>query len=241
MDLPLRKGLSSSAAMCVLVARAWSRLYDLGLGPREEMEIAYQGEILTPSQCGRMDQICAYGSVPCFLTFDADELTVEPIALGGELHLLIVDLDGSKDTVRILRDLNAQFPDTPGELARRVREALGPLNREILLAARAALERGDAAAVGALMRRAQELFDSHVAPACPSELRAPRLHRLLEYPPLQGHLLGGKGVGSQGDGTAQLLAASAASRSAARAIIEEDLGLRCLELTLRPAGRGGRD
>lgn len=36
--LPLKKGLSSSAAICVLTARAFNRLYDLNLTTRGEME-----------------------------------------------------------------------------------------------------------------------------------------------------------------------------------------------------------
>ena len=138
--LPIKKGLSSSAAVCVLTARAFNRLYvartflqpfltkkarqhqrdikpaslpteqhshiptqscptsrvstvrlvalavatlvvttlvvallpallpalrcgryNLKLSTRGEMEFAYQGEILTPSKCGRMDQACAFG------------------------------------------------------------------------------------------------------------------------------------------------------------------------------------
>lgn len=54
--LPVKKGLSSSAAVCVLVARAFSRAYDLACTTRDEMEIAYHGERTTPSRCGRMDQ-----------------------------------------------------------------------------------------------------------------------------------------------------------------------------------------
>ena len=61
-DLPLGKGLSSSAALCVLIARAFNRIYDLKMTIRGEMEYAYQGEILTPSKCGRLDQACAFGS-----------------------------------------------------------------------------------------------------------------------------------------------------------------------------------
>ncbi len=60
-DLPIKKGLSSSAAICVLTARAFNRVYDLRLTIRGEMELAYQGEITTPSRCGRMDQGCAFG------------------------------------------------------------------------------------------------------------------------------------------------------------------------------------
>ena len=56
MDLPLRKGVSSSAAVCILVAKAFDSVYELGLFPHELMELAYRGERLTGSQCGRMDQ-----------------------------------------------------------------------------------------------------------------------------------------------------------------------------------------
>ena len=56
-NLPVKKGLSSSAAVCVLVARAFSRVFDLGLTVRDEMDAAYRGERTTPSRCGRMDQV----------------------------------------------------------------------------------------------------------------------------------------------------------------------------------------
>lgn len=52
--LPLRKGLSSSAAASVMVARAFNTLYDLKYSIRGEMELAYLGETTTPSKCGRM-------------------------------------------------------------------------------------------------------------------------------------------------------------------------------------------
>ena len=32
-------------------------MYGLGLGQKEFMEAAYSGEMLTPSRCGRMDQV----------------------------------------------------------------------------------------------------------------------------------------------------------------------------------------
>lgn len=66
--LPFKKGLSSSAAYCVLVARAFNRVYDLKMTTRGEMEYAYQGEIVTPSRCGRMDQACAFGNRPVLMT-----------------------------------------------------------------------------------------------------------------------------------------------------------------------------
>jgi len=235
MNLPLKKGLSSSAAVCVLVARACNELYKLGLDKRDEMELAYRGETLTPSRCGRMDQICAYGQVPTFLTFDGEDLAIEKIPLGGEFYYLIVDLQGNKDTVTILRDLNNQFTNTEGAIATGVRRALGPLNQQIVYQARDALISGDVCRVGELMVEAQKIFDRFVAPACPSQLGAPKLHHLLEYSPLQELIWGSKGVGSQGDGTAQLLTRGPEERLLAKAIVENDLGLPCLSLTLKPS------
>ena len=45
----------------------------------------------------------------------------------------------------------------------------------------------------------------------------------------------GPALGSQGDGTAQFLARSAADQQAIMEIIERDLGMECLQLTLRPS------
>lgn len=39
------------------VARAFNQVYDLRLTTRGEMEVAYAGEVTTPSKCGRMDQV----------------------------------------------------------------------------------------------------------------------------------------------------------------------------------------
>jgi mevalonate kinase len=243
MDLPLRKGLSSSAAICVLTARAFNRLYNLGLTRREEMELAYQGEIRTPSRCGRMDQGCAFGRRPILMTFDGDAMDASEIAITADLHLLIVDLQTRKDTRTILARLNRAFPLADDAIARGVQELLGPINARLVDRAVEALGAGDARRLGLLMTQAQEHFDRLAAPACPEELTAPVLHRVLRHPPLQPHVWGGKGVGSQGDGAAQFVARSAADRDAAIAVIERDLGMPCLPLTLAAglnAGVGGR-
>lgn len=230
-DLPVRKGLSSSAAICVLVARAFASVYGLALTVRDEMELAYAGERRTGSECGRMDQVCAYGRRVTFLRFDGDDVTVEPLAPAAPLHLVIVDLRHGKDTRRILADLNACFPDTPGALAAGVREALGPGNAALLARAKAAVQAGDARALGALMSEAQALFDERVAPASPAELAAKRLHAVLAHPALRELAWGGKGVGSQGDGCAQLVARGPAERERLALRLERDLDVRCWPLT----------
>jgi galactokinase len=231
--LPVKKGLSSSAAACVLTARAFGRLYGLGLSILDEMELAYQGETTTPSQCGRLDQACAWGSVPVSLGFDGDTLTaVESLWVGADLHLVVVDLRAEKDTRRILADLNACYPRADSDIARDVQRALGPENLRLTGLAEQAIRAGDAAGLGSLMVEAQRIFDRWVAPACPEELTAPALHRLLEHPGLQPLIHGGKGVGSQGDGAAQLLCRGSEAQRAVMAMVEDELAMAALPLTI---------
>ncbi len=232
MDLPIKKGLSSSAAISVLTARAFNRIYDLRLTTRGEMELAYNGEITTPSRCGRMDQGCAFGDRAVLMEFDGDRLETQEVRPARPLHFVIVDLKAKKDTVEILKRLNRSYPFAETEVDRGVQELLGPANRRVVHDAVEALRAGDACRLGALMVEAQQQFDRLAAPACPEELQAPVLHKVLAHPALQPHVYGGKGVGSQGDGSAQFVARSVEDQARAVEILERDLGVSCLTLTL---------
>ena len=236
-DLPVKKGLSSSAAVCVLVARAFNRTYDLKMTIRGEMEFAYLGEITTPSRCGRMDQGCAYGSRPIMMTYDAERMDVKELSVPRDLYFVIVDLMASKDTREILKSLNMAYPFATDDLQRGVQEYLGPINKRITAAAAAALDAGDAARIGELMKEAQDEFDAHLRPACPSQLTAPVLHSCLSHALVQPHVLGGKGVGSQGDGTAQFIVEDEQAQRKAIEVIERELGMECLSLVIRSARR----
>jgi len=229
-DLPLARGLSSSAAICVLTARAFNRVYGLGLDVREEMELAYRGELMTGSQCGRMDQACAYGRQLVEVVFDGHSMAVELLRPSQPLHFLIVDLQRAKDTRRILDDLHRAFA-----AGGPIRHALGRGNLDLIGRARVALASGDAGAVGELMTEAQVRFDRDVAPAC-SELQAPRLHAVLAHAASRALAWGGKGVGSQGDGAAQLACRGSAERDElVRCLEAAGLGT-CLPLTVEAGG-----
>jgi UTP-glucose-1-phosphate uridylyltransferase/mevalonate kinase len=231
-DLPIKKGLSSSAAVCVLTVRAFNRVYDLKLTVRGEMELAYQGEITTPSRCGRMDQGCAFGNRPVLMVFDGDRLDTKELQAGRDMPIVIVDLKARKDTVEILNRLNRCYPVAETEAERGVHDLLGPINKKVVHQAIESLEKADAASFGRLMIQAQKNFDRYAAPLCPEELTAPVLHRVLGYEPLEPLVYGGKGVGSQGDGTAQLLARSPEARDEIIRIIESELHLPCYKLDL---------
>ena len=236
-DLPIKKCLSSSAAVSVMVARAFNRVYDLKMTIRGEMEYAYMGEITTPSRCGRMDQGCAYGNRPILMTFDGERVDVQELTVPRDLYFVIVDLCAEKDTKEILSRLNHCYPFAEGELQAGVQKALGPINAATISAAAEALRQGDAEQLGALMTRAQAEFDAHVAPACPSELTAPVLHQVLNHEAVKPYVYGGKGVGSQGDGTAQFIAKDEESQRKVVEIIERDLDKPCLKLTIKSGRR----
>lgn len=236
-DLPIKKCLSSSAAVSVMVARAFNRIYDLKMTIRGEMEYAYMGEITTPSRCGRMDQGCAYGNRPITMTFDGERVDVQELTVPRDMHFVIVDLCAEKDTKEILSRLNHCYPFAEDELQAGVQKALGVTNAQTIREASEALREGDAERLGAIMTRAQAEFDAHVAPACPSELTAPVLHKVLAHEPVKPYIHGGKGVGSQGDGTAQLIAKDEESQRKVVEIIESDLDMPCLKLTIKSGRR----
>jgi len=232
MTLPMKKGLSSSAAICVLVARAFNHLYSLNLNTRGEMDIAFKGEQRTRSRCGRLDQACAFGTVPVCMYFDGDDINVERLSVKGNFHWVFADLNAQKNTIKILGDLNKCYPFAETGKEKNVHAALGELNQNIVKRAIEYLKNGEAAKIGELMTEAQKLFDSMVAPACPSELAAPILHSFLNDEKIKSLTYGGKGVGSQGDGAIQFLAKDSSSQEALCKHLEEK-GLLPYKLTIK--------
>ena len=231
MDLPLKKGVSSSAAVCILVARAFDTVYGLNLFPHELMDLAYVGERLTGSQCGRMDQACIFGKTPVLLSFEGpQDVRIEPLFPEGQIDMFIVDLAGQKDTVKILADLQGAY-----QSSKALQEALGPDNEAFIRLGCHALVTGDAAGLGLVMTEAQRSFDVKVGPHCPDQLASPKLHQLLGLAELTPHVHGGKGVGSQGDGTAQFVARGPSDREVTIRIVQETFpGMRCFPLTITP-------
>lgn len=230
--LPEKGGLGASAAICVLVAKAFNKAYNLNLSTREEMELAYLGEITAQSSCGRMDQACAFGNRPILMSFDGDHIDMTSLDVGKDLFFVIVQSEGAKDTKEILSSLRECYPKAQNSLQESVQKYLGPINKEIVMQAVTAMKEGDAEKLGALMRQAQSEFDRNLIPACPAQLAAPKQHAILNYAPIQQYIYGGKGTGSQGNGCVQFIAKDAKSQKKVIEIIEHTLSIPCLPLTI---------
>ncbi len=232
MTLPMKSGLSSSAAICVLVARAFNQLYNLNLNTLGEMNIAYVGELRTSSRCGRLDQACAFGVKPNLMTFDGDEIEVKALNVKKSLYWVFADLCASKDTIKILSDLNKSYPFAATEEEQNLHKALGEWNHDIINRAVKYMASGDAEALGKLMTEAEAMFDKYIAPMSPA-LWAPKLHQVLQDPQIQPMVYGGKGVGSHGDGSVQFLARNKQDQQRLIDYLNAQ-GMRAYPLTLRP-------
>lgn len=232
MTLPMKSGLSSSAAICVLVARAFNQLYNLNLNTLGEMNIAYVGELRTSSRCGRLDQACAFGVKPNLMTFDGDEIEVKALNVKKSLYWVFADLCASKDTIKILSDLNKSYPFAATEEEQNLHKALGEWNHDIINRAVKYMASGDAVALGKLMTEAEAMFDKYIAPMSPA-LWAPKLHQVLQDPQILPMVYGGKGVGSHGDGSVQFLARNKQDQQRLIDYLNAQ-GMRAYPLTLRP-------
>ena len=232
VTIPEKKGLSSSAAICVLITRAFNRLYNLHLNVIGEMNLAYLGEITTPSRCGKLDQACAFGKKPILMTFDGDRIDVTSIKVQNDLHFVFADLMAKKDTIKILRDLNNSYPFPENVMEQNVHKGLGCNNKKIVEKSIKCIENGDIEGLGKMMIEAQENFDKNVAVACPEELTSPILHKVLNDEYIISLSYGRKGVGSQGDGTVQVLAKDAKSQKLVKDYFEKKLHMPAYTLTI---------
>nr|CAG4711486.1 unnamed protein product [Naegleria fowleri] len=280
--LPMGKGVSSSAAICVLIARIFNHCYNLNWSIEKEIEIAFLGERSIGSECGKLDHACAYGDVarclsvrfnldstmniekmipretnqpmsgnlhvsmsedvPSFTTQtkiscdDDKNMSYHDNQSNGKIYMLLIDLNASKDTVKILKDLNRAFSlneyalDTT--LVNNARKYLLQENVRICSEALSYVEQHNAQGLGKLFNTAQDLFDRHLAPLCPSELTAPVLHSVLSDETVQELAYGGKGVGSGGDGSCLVCCKGRRERDMLREYLENSKGMTCLDLTL---------
>jgi galactokinase len=81
------------------------------------------------------------------------------------------------------------------------------------------------------MNFSQYYFDEYLGVAS-EELNAPVLHGVLSMKEIAPFIYGGKGVGSGGDGTAQLICKSKEDRKETEKILIRK-GFECLELDLK--------
>ena len=233
-DLPVQKGLSSSAAVCVLIVKAFCLVYGVHVTDAEMIHLAFEGEVQTPSKCGKMDQCVVFGKRCTVMDFDGPtslQFHDVPIPTGFSFHFVVADLGSHKDTALILSELQHAFDSPCGdEVGDAVKCFLGPVSARMVRRMEDAVKAGDPELVGTLMCEYQGAFSAALVPACPTQLTAPRLNKILLDPRVRELSLGGKGVGSQGDGSVQFVCRNSKQQLALCTVLEE---LGCIPMAFR--------
>ena len=231
--LPQKKGISSSAAICTLVCRAFNKVYDLGLSKEEEMLVAYESERNIGIKCGKMDQIVAAGSGALYMKFKDDNVSFSKLNIKNDLYFVYADLKSGKNTEKILSSLNSAFPFPKNKVEEEVVNYFCDINHKILGKAKRYIEDGDSKKIGELMVLAQEKFDTFVAPICKEELSSPVLHKVLSDSKVKELSLGGKGVGSQGDGSVQFIVENEEKQKELKDYLNNELKLDAYSFTVK--------
>ena len=231
MDLPIKKGLSSSAAICITIAKHMNRLYNLNLSNDDIVNIAYNGEHLAGSKCGMLDQNSIMNPGLSHLTFFEERTEVIPLDIGADIDILIVDLNSKKNTRKIM-DFYNNAMSFPQELDnKKVYDFFKNDNHKLVKYAMNSIKRGDLRGLGKSFNKFQECID--VFGNYCDELKAPVLHSILCDEYIKENTHGGKGTGSGGDGSAMLVCKDSNSSSSLNKYIKEKYNMDTTEVHIK--------
>ncbi len=209
MDLPIKKGLASSAAICITIVKHMNRLYNLNLTDDDIINIAYNGEHLAGSKCGILDQTTIVKGGIIHLTFLENETKVKQLNVKDNINVLAVDLNATKDTKQIMNFFNEEMSKV--QKNKSIIEFFGNNNNSLVNSAIYYIEQGNAKDLGDVFFKFQDNMDKF-GDYC-SELKAPILHSILNDEYINKNIYGAKGCGSGGDGSVILVCKDSDTRN----------------------------
>ena len=229
MDLPIKVGLSSSAAFSLTIVKAYNELYNLKLTDDEIINCAHEGEILAGSRCGNLDYVSIMNDGLLLLTFYKDQTMIERIPLRKSLHFLVVDLNSSKNTKKIMhifnRELSSDFTSDD------ILDIVGQTNEEIVYHAVDAIKNSDITEFINCLNKAQNLMDK--ASGICDEFIAPKLHIIMKDNYIKKLSCGIKSIGSGGDGSALIIANNINDLSKIKKYLKKIYGMKSIDFTIK--------
>lgn len=201
MTLPIKAGLSSSACICTTIVKAYNLLYHLNLSDNEIFELAYYGERLAGSKCGMLDQLTILTDGLVHFQFYNDKIHCHQIKVKKDIPLLAVYLNGDKNTKEIMECFDQELSKKDGNDL--IYNIVGIQNRKLVKNCIKGIEEGNLELIGQQFSLAQEAFDKAAVICQPFE--SPILHLILNDEKVKQLSLGGKSMGSGGDGTLLLI------------------------------------
>jgi mevalonate kinase len=154
-QIPIASGLGSGAAITAAIVRALAEFLEVThlATPDWVSALTYEVEKIhhgTPS--GIDNTVVAY-EMPVFFVRQQPQNRIEPFAVARPIHLLVADTGVRSSTKIAVGDVRRQWQENPAKF-----EALFDGCGRIATAARAAIETGDVAALGPMMRENHALL-----------------------------------------------------------------------------------
>lgn len=199
-DIPVASGLGSGAAVAVAMIRALDAWFAGNLTDADLSALAYETEVLhhgTPS--GIDNNVVTYEQPIAFTRARG----VEPFSLGAPLTLVVGDTGIASPTKETVGDVRRAWQAEPTRY-----EALFDAVAKTVRDGRAAIERGDAVALGAAMRRDHALLQE-------MDVSCPELDALVAAAEGAGSLGAKLSGGGRGGNMITLVAAANAAGVAA--------------------------
>lgn len=196
--LPIGVGLSSSAAICTLIVKAFDYVYNLNLSTDQIMYHAWYGEhTYTSSKCGRLDQICGYDGGMVHMVHQSDSLQIDDISIKKSLYfIIIIDSAIYKDTSKILQDLQAVFlPHSNHRTKKYTKMFFFDYNEMVIDKAIKYMYDGNVSGLGELMTMTQLGYNA-IASDYIHSLNDSHLEGIFKY--ISNKVYGYKGLGSHG-------------------------------------------
>ena len=236
-EVPIGKGLSSSASLEVAVLRALRRAFGISLSDVEMAQVAHEAETgFVGAPVGIMDQmVCSLGREHHALFLDTRTRTYDHVPIPDNVEIAVIDsglahhhASGSyrerrRECDEAAAQLGVEFlcdlkPDDfpraaalPDPLNRRVRHVVSE-NRRVL-AAVDALRRRDTTTLGALFR------ESHASMRDDFEVSLPEIDQLVALADRHPGVLGARLTGGGFGGAVVMLCTSGFVRRAAEEIV----------------------
>lgn len=224
--LLVKKGLASSTAIILTIIESFNKVYNLKLSKKKKMQIAYDVEHYLGSKCGMLDTICAYKNGTYLIEFRKTKTLISKIDISKKFYFIYADLNKSKNTLKILSDLNNNF-----DKSKKMQKFLGIHNERLVNKAIEYLKNGDSLKLGKVMVDFQKKFDKSLIPVS-KYLEAPYLHKLLNDKFIKKNSYGSKGIGSGGDGGIQILAKSNLAQKEIINYLKEKYDINAISLVL---------
>jgi mevalonate kinase len=142
--IPVASGLGSGAAATTALLRALSAALARPLSPEVLNEMVYEIEKLHHGTPSGIDNTVVVYEKPVYFIRDR---TIEPFAIGASLDLVVADTGSASPTHITVGDVREMYQAEPGRIGA-IFERIGAIVRD----ARGAIEQGDRAALGSLMR-----------------------------------------------------------------------------------------